>query len=272
MNKLRHNHQFHLVTLSPWPIITSIRLIIILIGIIKWLTEFYLNMFLLGLVSLIINILQWWRDVVRERTYQGTHTKHVHKLIQIGIILFIISEIFFFLSFFWAFFHNFLSPRIEIGRLWPPKILIIFNPYRIPLINTIILLTSGITITWSHYKILNRDYNESSNSLKITIFLGIIFTLIQYKEYCESFFTISDSIFGRIFFIITGFHGLHVIIGTIFIIISYLRLKNLQFSSNHHFGFEACSWYWHFVDVIWLLVYILLYWIRFYFYSIKLYI
>lgn len=174
-----------------------------------------------------------------------------------------LRNFFFFLSFFWAFFHNFLSPRIEIGRNWPPKILKIFNPYNIPLLNTIILLRSGITITWSHYIILIEKFNKIKNSLITTILLGIYFSLLQYIEYTESLFNISDSIYGRIFFLITGFHGIHVIIGTIFIISTFLRLTKSHFSKLHHFGFEASSWYWHFVDVIWLFVYIFLYWIRY---------
>lgn len=263
MNKSKfftHNHPFHLVTPRPWPLYSSLRLIIILIGAIEWFHEFSINLFLFGLISLLLNIIQWWRDVIRERTFQGIHTIYVLNLIRIGIILFIISEIFFFFSFFWSFFHISLSPRIEIGRIWPPLIIYTFNPYNIPLLNTIVLLSSGISITWSHYRILNRNLSERKNSLTITVILGIYFSFLQFIEYNEAPFTISDSIYGSTFFLITGFHGLHVIIGTIFIIVRLLRLINLQFSSNHHFGFEARSWYWHFVDVVWLFVYIFIYW------------
>lgn len=259
MNK-SYNHPFHLVTIRPWPLIISINLINILIGIVKWFHEFNINLILFRILTIILTNFQWWRDIIRERTFQGFHTIIVSKLIRIGIILFIISEIFFFISFFWAFFHISLSPRIEIGRIWPPKLITPFNPYNIPLLNTIILLTSGITITWTHYRILNKNYTNSLISLNITILLGIYFTLLQIIEYKEATFRISDSVYGSTFFIITGFHGLHVIIGTIFIIITILRLKNFQFSPLHHFGFEARSWYWHFVDVIWLFVYISIYW------------
>lgn len=259
MNK-SYNHPFHLVTLRPWPILTSFRLIIILIGSIKWFHEFNYNIFTLGFFLTLLNRYQWWRDIIRERTFQGFHSIKVSKLLRIGIILFITSEIFFFISFFWAFFHISLSPSIEIGEIWPPILIFPFNPYNIPLLNTIILLTSGIRITWRHYRILNKNFFERKLSLIITVILGLYFTILQIFEYKEATFSISDSIYGSTFFIITGFHGLHVIIGTLFIIITILRLIKYQFSPIHHFGFEASSWYWHFVDVIWLFVYISIYW------------
>lgn len=270
MNKT--NHPFHLVTLSPWPLLTSFSLIYILMGAIKWFFENNINLFLFGILILVLNLYQWWRDIIRERTYQGRHTFNVQKLLKIGIILFIISEIFFFISFFWAFFHISLSPRIEIGNKWPPINILPFNPYNIPLLNTIILLSSGIRITWRHYKILKKKFLERLVSLLITIILGIYFSSLQTLEYIEAPFRISDSVYGSTFFLITGFHGLHVIIGTIFIFIIILRLINLQFSSSHHFGFEARSWYWHFVDVVWLLVYTSIYWWNFYLNSIILHL
>lgn len=271
MNK-SYNHPFHLVTLRPWPLLTSTNLIIILIGIIKWFHEYNLNLIIIGLLRILINLFQWWRDIIRERTFQGFHSINVSKLLRIGIILFIISEIFFFFSFFWAFFHISLSPRIEIGEIWPPKLIYPFNPYNIPLLNTIILLTSGITITWRHYNILKKIFWERLIALNITIFLGVYFTFLQFIEYNEATFRISDSVYGSTFFIITGFHGFHVIIGTLFIIITILRLIKNQFSSYHHFGFEARSWYWHFVDVVWLFVYISIYWWSYYLNNINKYI
>lgn len=260
MNKTSYNHPYHLVTLRPWPILTSLRLINILMGRIIWFHEFNINLFTFSLLNLLMSLYQWWRDITRERTYQGFHTNKVSFLIRTGIILFIISEIFFFFSFFWAYFHTILSPNIEIGIIWPPLIILPFNPYDIPLLNTIILLSSGIRITWSHYKIINNKFIERILSLIITIILGLYFSYLQFMEYKESPFRIADSAYGSTFFIITGFHGLHVIIGTLFIISTLLRLIFKQFSSIHHFGFEASSWYWHFVDVIWLLVYISIYW------------
>ena len=180
-----------------------------------------------------------------------------------GIILFIVSEILFFFSFFWAYFHSSLSPAIEIGQSWPPLGIIPFNPFDIPLLNTIILVSSGLTVTWSHHAILNNNYKERTIRLLITILLGIYFSALQLIEYIEAPFTISDSVYGSRFFVATGFHGLHVIIGTIFLFFTFYRINLLHFSSIHHFGFEAAAWYWHFVDVVWLFLYVSIYWWRF---------
>lgn len=260
MNKLFHS--FHLVTVRPWPIIISFSLINNLIITIRWFNKFN-YFYLLTFPCTLLCIFQWWRDVIRESTYQGFHTLDVYKGLRLGIILFIISEIFFFISFFWAYFHSSLSPTIEIGQLWPPYGIISFNPYDIPLINTIILISSGLTVTWSHHSIIIKNYKENIISLILTIILGVYFTTLQIFEYIESYFSIADSIYGSVFFIATGFHGLHVIIGTLFLSICLYRLIKLQFSSLHHFGFEAAIWYWHFVDVVWLFLYVSIYWWRY---------
>lgn len=258
---MAQNHPFHLVTPSPWPIIISFRLFNNLIRIIRWFHNF--NYFIiLTIPPTLLCIFQWWRDVIREATFQGLHTSVVYNNMRRGIILFIISEILFFFSFFWAYFHSSLAPRIEIGQLWPPLGIKPFNPFDIPLLNTIILVSSGLTITWSHHSILNIKFTERKKRLTITIILGIYFTILQLIEYKEAPFTIADSIYGSTFFITTGFHGIHVIIGTIFLIVTIIRLIKNHFSSNHHFGFEAAAWYWHFVDVVWLFLYISIYWWR----------
>jgi len=262
MNKINHFHNFHLVTPRPWPFIISLRLFNNLISLICWFHKF--NYFiLLSFPCTLLCIFQWWRDVTREATFQGCHTQKVYKGIRLGIILFIISEIFFFISFFWAYFHSSLAPSIEIGQRWPPLGIKPFNPFDIPLINTVILISSGITITWSHRRITSNKFKESQKSLILTIILGIYFTFLQLIEYYEAPFTLADSIYGSTFFIATGFHGIHVIIGTLFLIFCLIRLIKLHFSSFHHFGFEAATWYWHFVDVIWLFLYISIYWWRF---------
>lgn len=250
---------FHLVTYRPWPILTSFRIIVLLIGIINWFNNFTINLFIFGFILVIFCIFQWWRDVIRERTFQGFHTNNVVIGLKLGIILFIISEIFFFISIFWCYLHIFLSPSIEIGRLWPPKNIVRFNPYRIPILNTIILLSSGVSITWCHYSIIKRNKFDRFFRLLFTIILGLIFLFFQYLEYSEASFTISDSVYGSIFFISTGFHGLHVLIGTIFLIINLFRIGFDNYSLKHHFGFEAAAWYWHFVDVVWLFLYLLVY-------------
>lgn len=256
---IKQNHPFHLVTPRPWPIIISIIILNNLLITIRWLH--YINYYLLPTIPCtLICAFQWWRDVIRESTFQGNHTLSVQNIMRSGIILFIISEIFFFISFFWAFFHSALSPNIEIGQVWPPNNIQPFNPYEIPLLNTTILISSGFTITWSHHSILNNSIPERKIRLIITIILGSLFTSLQTYEYYEAKFTIADSIYGSTFFITTGFHGLHVIIGTIFLFVCLLRLTRLHFSKLHHFGFEASSWYWHFVDVIWLFLYISIYW------------
>lgn len=205
----------------------------------------------------------WWRDVIREATFSGSHTTFVFEGLRLGIVLFIVSEVFFFISFFWAYFHSSLSPTIEIGQLWPPAGIQPFHPFNIPLLNTIILISSGLTITWSHHRILNKNFYESKVSLLITILLGTYFRLIQLIEYIEAPFSISDSIYGSTFFIATGFHGLHVLIGRTFLIVCLIRISLIHFSSLHHFGFEAAAWYWHFVDIVWLFLYVSVYWWRF---------
>ena len=246
------NHPFHLVDQRPWPLLGSFRTFTFLIGIIKWFHCQETNLLFLGFFTNTLIIYQWWRDVVRERTFQGLHTIKVTIGLQWGIILFITSEIFFFFAFFWAFFHARLSPRVELGINWPPKGITTFNPLEIPLLNTLILLSSGLTITWAHHAIIENDYNQSIQGLSLTVFLGFYFTLLQAYEYIEAPFTIADRIYGATFFITTGLHGLHVIIGSTFLIICLIRLYLNHFSSTHHFGFEAAAWYWHFVDVVWL--------------------
>lgn len=254
------NHPFHIVTIRPWPLLLSINLIFILIRIIKIFYQFKIYLLFISFININLILFQWWRDVTREGTFQGIHTFRIIKNLKLGIILFIVSEIFFFISLFWTYFHTSLSPRIEIGSLWPPKNIIILNPYRIPLLNSIILISSGITITWSHHRLINKLNFNAILTLIQTIFLGIFFTLCQIHEYFETSFTIADSIFGSIFFLTTGFHGLHVIIGTIFLIVCLIRIINNHFSRNHHFGYEAAIWYWHFVDIVWLFVYTWIYW------------
>jgi len=258
--KTNFNHPFHLVDYSPWPLTGAIGVIVLVRGIVKWFHNFNINLLILGYFIVILTIYQWWRDICREGTYQGKHTILVTKGLRWGIILFIVSEIFFFVSFFWAFFHSSLAPNIEIGAIWPPTDIIPFNPFQIPLLNTIILIRSGVSVTWAHHAIIENNNSQITQGLFITIILGIYFTILQAYEYFEAPFTIADRIYGSTFFIATGFHGLHVIIGTIFLLICLIRHLNNHFSSNHHFGFEAAAWYWHFVDVVWLFLYISIYW------------
>nr|ALO70873.1 cytochrome c oxidase subunit 3 [Rybaxis sp. 1 EF-2015] len=254
------NHPFHLVDYSPWPILIATSAAMTMIGLIKWFYFFWVDLFLVGFIITLMIMYQWWRDIVREGTYQGLHTFNVTIGLRWGMILFITSEIFFFLSFFWGFFHSSLSPNIELGMMWPPKGIIPFNPIQIPLMNTLILLTSGLTVTWAHHSLMENNFKQAQYSLIITVMLGLYFSMLQMYEYIEAPFTISDSVYGSSFFMATGFHGIHVIIGTIFLLTSLIRHMNNHFSSIHHFGFEAAAWYWHFVDVVWLFLYISIYW------------
>nr|YP_009775677.1 cytochrome c oxidase subunit III [Dahlica ochrostigma]QJA15903.1 cytochrome c oxidase subunit III [Dahlica ochrostigma] len=257
---LHQNHPFHLVNYSPWPLTSAISVMTLVSGMTKWFHLFNMNLLILGYIITLMSMHQWWRDICRESTFQGLHTFLVSKGLRWGMILFIVSEIMFFLSFFWAFFHSSLSPNIEIGIMWPPIGINPFNPFQIPLLNTIILLTSGITVTWAHHSLMENNYSQTMQSLFLTIVLGIYFIMLQAYEYSTASFSIADSIYGSTFFMTTGFHGIHVIIGTIFLTICLIRHLNFHFSSNHHFGFEAAAWYWHFVDVVWLFLYISIYW------------
>ena len=257
---IKRNHSFHLVDQSPWPLTGALAALTITTGIVKWFQEFNVNLFFFGVTILIITCIQWWRDIRREGTHQGLHTSVVVKGLQWGIILFITSEVLFFFSFFWAFFHSRLSPTIEIGLHWPPTGVTPFNPFQVPLLNTIILLSSGVTVTWAHHGLLEKNFSQTKLGLLLTIILGVYFTMLQALEYWEASFSIADSAYGAVFFVATGFHGTHVIIGTTFLIVCFIRHLGNHFSNTHHFGFEAAAWYWHFVDVVWLFLYMRIYW------------
>nr|YP_009467130.1 cytochrome c oxidase subunit III [Agramma hupehanum]ARB50123.1 cytochrome c oxidase subunit III [Agramma hupehanum] len=255
-----NNHPYHLVNYSPWPLTGSIGALTLTSGLTLMFMNKNMNLMMLGMLITLMTMFQWWRDISREATFQGLHNSLIIKGLKISMILFIISEIMFFVSFFWAFLHSSLSPTMEIGMMWPPKGIITFNPMEIPLLNTMILLTSGMTVTWAHHSLIFNNFYQTKNSLYLTVTLGVLFTIFQGYEYIESNFTISDSIYGACFFMATGFHGLHVIIGTLFLLICLIRHNKHHFSKNHHYGFEAASWYWHFVDVVWLMLYIMIYW------------
>nr|UGS80535.1 cytochrome c oxidase subunit III [Teliapsocus conterminus] len=257
---LNQNHPFHLVNASPWPLTGALAALFMTLGMVEWFHSPKSILMSIGLMTLILTMIQWWRDVIRESTFQGTHSFFVSTGMRWGMILFITSEVMFFLSFFWAFFHSSLAPSMELGLNWPPNGLNPFNPMQIPLLNTIILLSSGASITWAHHALMQNNFSSTMNSLILTIMLGLYFTALQAYEYMEASFTIADSVYGSTFFMATGFHGLHVIIGTIFIMISFIRQIKPHFSSSHHFGFEAAAWYWHFVDVVWLFLYVSIYW------------
>ena len=254
------SHPYHLVDESPWPLIARVSGIGLTFGLVKWFHTQNSVLIFVRLFILLLVIYQWWRDVSREGRYQGLHTKVVELGLRWGIILFITSEVFFFLSFFWAFFHSSLSVNVELGGVWPPAGISPFNPFGVPLLNTLILLSSGVSVTWAHHALLEGKFNEAKSSLIITVILGVYFTLLQAIEYHEASFNIRDSVYGSTFYIATGFHGLHVVVGTTFLIVCLWRLITGRFRVDHHFGFEAAAWYWHFVDVVWLFLYLCVYW------------
>lgn len=262
LHSLYTKHPYHIVDASPWPLFVSCGVLAFTVGTAMWM-HFYNYGFLtmnLGLLIIIASSYAWWRDIVREATYEGQHTKAVQRGLKIGMLLFIVSELMLFVSFFWAFFHSALSPVPEIGSVWPPKGIETIWAWEIPFLNTAVLLTSGATITWAHHGIVAGDKKWALFGLLATIALAIYFTFLQKYEYSHCKFTMSDGIYGSTFFITTGFHGLHVIIGTIFIVVQTVRLFLNHFTREHHFGFEAAAWYWHFVDVVWLFLFISIYW------------
>nr|AMD61844.1 cytochrome c oxidase subunit III [Centropus sinensis] len=253
-------HSYHMVDPSPWPILGATTALLTTSGLIMWFHYNSLHLLTLGLTSMILVMVQWWRDIIREGTFQGHHTPTVQKGLRHGMILFITSEAFFFLGFFWAFFHSSLVPTPELGGQWPPTGIKPLNPLEVPLLNTAILLASGVTITWAHHNITEGNRKQAIHALTLTILLGFYFTILQAMEYYEAPFSIADGVYGSTFFVATGFHGLHVIIGSSFLFICLIRLIKFHFTSNHHFGFEAAAWYWHFVDIIWLFLYMTIYW------------
>jgi len=257
-NLLRH--PFHLVDESPWPLLASFSGLGLTSGLLKWFHQNEFDLLLTRILFLVLVSFQWWRDVSREGSFMGYHTSIVELGLRWGIILFIVSEVFFFISFFWAFFHRRLAVNIELGNEWPPLGILAFSPFGVPLLNTVILLSSGVSVTWAHHRLISGNHRQTKISLGLTVFLGAYFTILQGAEYYEARFTFADSVYGSTFFLATGFHGIHVIIGTLFLTVCLIRLNAFNFSFSHHFGFEAAAWYWHFVDVVWLFLFVSIYW------------
>lgn len=243
-----------------WPLFVSISVFTLIVSVVLWF-QFKISVFILLTAVLITVSLMfiWWRDVIRE-SLLGFHTRKLEFSIRYGVILFIVSEVFFFVSFFWGFYDAALSPTVELGMVWPPKGILPLEVYSIPLLNTVILLSSGVTITWAHHSLTNNLFFSALFSLGFTLVLGFYFLYMQYEEYRERAFAISDRIYGTTFFVRTGFHGLHVIIGTTYLTYVFILIVRGVLLSSHHFSFEAAAWYWHFVDVVWLFLYLSIYW------------
>jgi cytochrome c oxidase subunit 3 len=210
-------------------------------------------------LALISSMALWWRDIVSEGTYLGNHTLAVQRGLNMGVALFIVSEALFFLAIFWAFFHSALAPTPELGGEWPPKGIEAVNPFELPLLNTVILLSSGVTITYAHHSLIQGNRDGALYGIVATVILALVFTGFQWIEYTVSSFTISDGVFGSCFYFSTGFHGLHVLIGTAFISVGLWRVLAYHFTDNHHLGLEASILYWHFVDLVWLFLFVSIY-------------
>ncbi|MES2607427.1 MAG: cytochrome c oxidase subunit 3 [Pseudomonadota bacterium] len=253
-------HPFHLVNPSPWPLIGSIATLVLAIGGVLYMHHLDRIVFYIGLGLLFFTFFGWWRDVINEGNTVGVHTKAVQNGLKIGMALFIVSEIMFFAAFFWGYFHVAFNPPEVIGSVWPPKNIITLDPFELPYLNTLLLLLSGTTVTWAHHALLENKQLDVLKGLALTVGLGMIFTIVQGIEYHHATFTIKDGVYPSSFYMATGFHGAHVIIGTIFLAVCLFRARRNEFTPTHHVGFEAAAWYWHFVDVVWLFLFIAIYW------------
>nr|YP_004934894.1 cytochrome c oxidase subunit III [Ovatella vulcani]AEQ93848.1 cytochrome c oxidase subunit III [Ovatella vulcani] len=251
---------FHLVEFSPWPLLGSFSIFCMPVGLVYMVRGGDPSLLILGTVATTVIAAIWWRDVVREATFQGHHATYVATGLKMGVGLFIVSEICFFFAFFWAYFHSSLSPAIEVGSTWPPVGITTLETFQVPLLNTCVLLLSGVSVTWTHHSIEEGSHKSAVQGLSLTVALGVYFLFLQYGEYSETSFSLADSVYGSSFFMATGFHGMHVTVGAVFLSVCLLRLFFLHFDKSHHVGFLAAAWYWHFVDVVWLFLYVSIYW------------
>jgi cytochrome c oxidase subunit III len=263
-------HDYHLVDPSPWPIVGAVSALVLAVGLISWMHHIFAAaplVFGAGAIGVAYTMVGWWREVIIEAEYRHFHTQVVQISHRYGMILFIASEVMFFVAWFWAYFNTALFPneivqvvRGEfIGEVWPPKGIQTFDPWHLPLFNTLILLTSGTTVTWAHHALLENDRQGLKWGLICTILLGLSFTAVQAFEYHHAAFSYGGNIYGATFFMATGFHGAHVIIGSIFLIVCLGRALAGQFSPTQHLGLEFAAWYWHFVDVVWLFLFACIY-------------
>ncbi len=257
------NHDYHILPPSIWPFVVAVSAFIMLFGAVLWMHGSGPWMFLIGLLGVLYVMYGWWADVVKEAN-TGDHTPVVRIGLRYGVIMFIMSEAMFFVAWFWAFFKNALYPMgplsPAIDGVWPPAGIETFDPWHLPLINTLILLCSGAACTWAHHAIAHENNRKDMiNGLAIAVILGIIFTGFQAYEYTHATFGFSGNVYGATFFMATGFHGFHVIVGTIMLFVCMLRAMKGHFTPEAHVGFEAAAWYWHFVDAVWLFLFAAIY-------------
>ncbi|MCI5049394.1 MAG: cytochrome c oxidase subunit 3 [Rickettsiales bacterium] len=262
-------HPYHLVDPSPMPILTSFSLLLFVVGAALFLHEDPNGPFVFGagVMSVIACCYFWWKDVVKEGMHDKAHNPTVQFGLRFGMGLFIISEVMFFFAFFWAYFAAAIFPILPLEELWgmgegvwPPAGIHTFDPWDLPFINTLILLLSGTTVTWAHHALLHGDRDGLIKGLWCTVILGVCFTGLQAVEYSHAAFSLTDGIYATTFYLATGFHGLHVIIGTTFLAVCLVRASRDQFTTENHLGFEFAAWYWHFVDVVWLFLFVFVYW------------
>jgi cytochrome c oxidase subunit III len=256
------NHDFHILPASPWPLMGAFTSLVAAAGAIAWMHEVAWGpwVFGLGMATLLYVFFAWWSDVVREAN-TGDHTPVVQLHHRYGMILFIASEVMFFVAWFWAYFNAALFPSDAeiIGGVWPPQGIEVLSPWTYPLLNTLILLLSGTTVTWAHHALIHGDRQGLKQGLWLTVTLGALFSAVQAYEYSHATFGFAGNIYSSTFYMATGFHGFHVLVGTIFLIVCLKRAYNGDFTPKQHFGFEAAAWYWHFVDVVWLFLFIAIY-------------
>ena len=268
-------HPYHIVRPSIWPLASAVAGGVFATGAVLFMHDVHLfadpqngvDGFPIGLKSLIFGIFcilavmyGWWKDVIYEATTEKIHTPIAMIGMRYGMILFIASELMFFVAFFWAYFSAAFFPNEAIGFLWPPASIETIDPYDLPLMMTLILLLSGCTVTWAHHAIMENNQKDFVMALGMSVFLGVFFLGFQVYEYDHAHFKFTDGIYASTFFMATGFHGFHVLVGTIFLFVCWVRAKKGHFTPKGHFGFEAAAWYWHFVDVVWLFLFIAIYW------------
>ena len=252
-------HPYHLVDPSPWPFVGALSGGVFATGMVIYMHGGTWLLAALGVLMIVVTMFGWWRSVLRE-SFAGYHNPVVSIGLRYGMVLFIASEVMFFAAFFWAFFHAALYPTDAVGGVWPPEGVEVFHAFDVPFLNTLVLLLSGCTVTWAHHALLEGDRKGLIQGLACTVGLGMFFSSLQAFEYYEATFGFKDGIYSSTFYMATGFHGFHVIVGTIFLAVCLFRAMKGHFTPEQHFGFEAAAWYWHFVDVVWLFLFIFVYW------------
>jgi cytochrome c oxidase subunit 3 len=259
------NHDFHILAPSLWPLLAAVSAFVMLFGAVLFFHDSGPWLLIAGFVGVLYVMYGWWAETVAEN-HAGDHTPVVAIGLRYGVILFIMSEVMFFAAWFWSFFKHAMYPMHPDGLspaidgVWPPAGIETFDPWHLPLINTLILLCSGAAATWAHHALVHEDNRKDlKTGLWLAIVLGAIFTVFQIYEYTHAAFGFAGNIYGANFFMATGFHGFHVLIGTIFLAICLYRVYQGHFTPQSHLGFEAAAWYWHFVDVVWLFLFLAVY-------------